>query len=228
MSLPVAFMGAPIAHRGLWRSGGAPENSLAAFEAACKAGFGIELDVRLSADGEAMVFHDDTLERLTASAGLVEEQTADELQALRLLGSCETIPTLEEVLGLIDGRAPVLVELKTAAGQEGLLERRVAEVLSGYAGPVAALSFNVDALAWLAAHAPGLRRGLNAASADQLAGAERAQADFLSVQLDLAGHDVVQGWRRMGEALAWTCRSPADLNRVRPYVENLMFEGFSP
>ena len=228
MSLPVAFMGAPIAHRGLWRSGGAPENSLAAFEAACKAGFGIELDVRLSADGEAMVFHDDTLERLTASAGLVEEQTADELQALRLLGSCETIPTLEEVLALIDGRAPLLVELKTPPGQEGLLERRVAEVLSDYAGPVAVLSFNVDALAWLAAHAPALRRGLNAAKADQLAGAERAQADFLSVQLDLAGHDVVQGWRRMGEALAWTCRSPADLARVRPLVENLMFEGFSP
>ncbi len=120
------------------------------------------------------------------------------------------------------------MELKTPAGQEGLLERRVAEVLSGYAGPVAVLSFNVEALAWLAAHAPALRRGLNAASAEQLAGAERAQADFLSVQLDLAGHDVVQGWRRMGEALAWTCRSPADLNRVRPYVENLMFEGFSP
>jgi hypothetical protein len=120
------------------------------------------------------------------------------------------------------------VELKTPAGQEGLLERRVAELLGAYAGPVAVLSFNVEALAWLAAHAPGIRRGLNAAKLDQLAGAERAQADFLSVQLDLAGHDVVQGWRRMGEALAWTCRSPADLHRVRPYVENLMFEGFSP
>ena len=62
----------------------------------------------------------------------------------------------------------------------------------------------------------------------QLRGIERAQPDFLSVQLDLAGHDVVQGWRRMGEALAWTCRSQADLRRVSPYVENLMFEGFSP
>jgi glycerophosphoryl diester phosphodiesterase len=228
VSLPVAFQEAPIAHRGLWRSGGAPENSMAAFDAACRAGFGIELDVRLSADGEAMVFHDDTLERLTASAGLIEEQTADELQALRLLGSCEIIPTLEQVLALVDGRGPLLVELKTPPGQEGLLERRVAELLGGYAGPVAALSFNADALAWLAAHAPAIRRGLNAARSDQLAGAERAQADFLSVQLDLAGHDVVQGWRRMGEALAWTCRSPADLNRTRPLVENVMFEGFSP
>jgi len=228
VSLPVAFMGAPIAHRGLWRSGGAPENSLAAFEAACGAGYGVELDVRLSADGEAMVFHDNTLERLTASAGLVEEQTADELQALRLLGSGETIPTLDEVLALIDGRAPLLVELKTPAGQEGLLERRVADLLGPYAGPAAVLSFNAEALAWLAAHAPTIRRGLNAAKPDQLAGADRAQADFLSVQLDLAGHDVVQGWRRMGEALAWTCRSPADLKRVWPLVENVMFEGFIP
>ncbi|MGZ3274022.1 MAG: glycerophosphodiester phosphodiesterase family protein [Caulobacteraceae bacterium] len=228
MSLPVAFQAAPIAHRGLWRSGGAPENSLAAFEAACRAGYGIELDVRLSADGEAMVFHDETLERLTASAGLVEEQTADDLQALRLLGSCETIPTLAEVLALVDGRAPLLVELKTPVGQEGLQERRVAELLADYAGPVAVLSFNALALAWLADHAPTLRRGLNVARLDQLADAERARADFLSVQLDLAGHDVVQGWRRMGEALAWTCRTPADLARVHPYVENLMFEGFNP
>jgi glycerophosphoryl diester phosphodiesterase len=228
VSLPTAFQGAPIAHRGLWRSGGAPENSLAAFEAACRAGYGIELDVRLSADGEAMVFHDDTLERLTASAGLMEEQTADELHALRLLGSCEVIPALDEALAQIGGRVPLLVELKTPAGQEGLLERRVAERLGAYAGPVAVLSFNVEALAWLAAHAPDIRRGLNVAKPDQLAGAERARADFLSVQLDLAGHDVVQGWRRMGEALAWTCRCTADLTRTLPYVENVMFEGFSP
>jgi glycerophosphoryl diester phosphodiesterase len=228
VSLPIAFLGAPIAHRGFWRSGGAPENSLAAFEAACRAGYGIELDVRLSADGEAMVFHDETLDRLTASAGLVEEQTADELHALRLLGSCEVIPPLEEVLALIVGRTPLLVELKTPPGQEGLLERRVAELLGAYAGPVAVLSFNANALAWLAAHAPDLRRGLNAASPDQLAGAERARADFLSVQLALAGHDVVQGWRRMGEALAWTCRSPADVTRTAPLVENVMFEGFNP
>jgi glycerophosphoryl diester phosphodiesterase len=228
VSLPVAFTQAPIAHRGLWRSGGAPENSLAAFEAACRSGYGIELDVRLSADGAAIVIHDETLERLTASAGLVEEQTTDELRVLRLLGSGETIPTLDEVLALIGGRTPLLVELKTPAGQEGLLERRVVELLASYTGPVAVLSFNAEALAWLAAHAPDLRRGLNADSPDQLKGAERARADFLSVRLDLAGHDVVQGWRRMGEALAWTCRSPADLVRTRPYVENLMFEGFNP
>jgi glycerophosphoryl diester phosphodiesterase len=228
VSLPSAFQQRPIAHRGLWRSGGAPENSLAAFEAACRKGYGIELDVQLSADGEAMVFHDQTLERLTASAGLVEENTADELSALRLLGSDQTIPTLAEVLALIDGRVPVLVELKTPPGQEGLLERRVAELLETYSGPVAALSFNADALAWLAGHAPDISRGLNVAKAEQLADAERARADFLSVQLDLAEHLGVQTWRKMGEAVAWTCRCRSDYERLKSTVENLMFEGFDP
>lgn len=228
MSLPHAFMQRPIAHRGLWRTGQAPENSLAAFEAACAKGYGIELDVQLSADGEAMVFHDDILDRLTASAGLLEEQTADELSALRLLGSDQTIPTLAEALALIGDRAPVLVELKTPCGQEGLLERRVAELLADHPGPAAVLSFNPDALAWLARHAPGLTRGLNASNAGQLALAERARADFLSVSLDLTGGEAVQAWRRMGEALAWTCRTPADYARVSPLVENVMFEGFCP
>ncbi len=86
MNPPARLLDAPIAHRGLWRTGAGPENSLAAFEAACRAGYGVELDVRLTADGEAVVFHDDALERMTASSGLVEERTADELAALRLLG----------------------------------------------------------------------------------------------------------------------------------------------
>lgn len=228
MSLPLAFMDRPVAHRGLWRTGGPPENSLAAFEAACRKGYAIELDVQLSADGEAVVFHDDILDRLTASAGLLEEQTADDLSALRLLGSDQTIPTLAEALAVIGERVPVLVELKTPCGQEGLLERRVAELLAGHAGSTAVLSFNPDALAWLARHAPSLARGLNAAKFEQLAGAERACADFLSVSLDLTGNEGVQGWRRMGEAVAWTCRTPADYARIRTLVEAVMFEGFDP
>jgi glycerophosphoryl diester phosphodiesterase len=221
-------MDRPIAHRGLWRTGGAPENSLAAFEAACRKGYGIELDVQLSADGEAMVFHDEILDRLTASAGLLEEQTADDLCALRLLGSNQAIPTLAQALAVIGERAPVLVELKTPCGQEGLLEERVAELLSAHTGPSAVLSFNPDALAWLARNEPKLARGLNANKPEQLALAERAGADFLSVCLDLTVTEGLQGWRRMGEAIAWTCRTQADYARIRALVENVMFEGFDP
>jgi glycerophosphoryl diester phosphodiesterase len=221
-------MDRPIAHRGLWRTGKAPENSLAAFDAACRKGYAIELDVQLSADGEAMVFHDEILDRLTATAGLLEEQTADDLCALRILGSDQAIPTLAQALAVIGERSPVLVELKTPCGQEGLLEARVAELLAGHPGPAAVLSFNPDALAWLAGHAPGIARGLNVAKFEQLAHAERARADFLSVSLELTGNEGLQAWRRMGEAVAWTCRTPAEYARVSSLVEAAMFEGFDP
>jgi glycerophosphoryl diester phosphodiesterase len=226
VSLPAGLTGAPIAHRGLWRSGGTPENSLAAFEAACKAGYGVELDVRLSADGEVMVFHDETLERMTASAGMVEEQTADELRALRLLGSSEAIPSLDDVIRLIDGRVLVLVELKTPPGQEGLLESRVADLLARSPGAAAVLSFNAEALAWMKSHAPRISRGLNAHTVEQLGKADMTGADFLSVALDLAPHPDVQAWRQTGKALAWTARSPADRDRLKGLADNLMFEGF--
>jgi glycerophosphoryl diester phosphodiesterase len=226
VSLPAGLLDAPIAHRGLWRGGGAPENSLAAFEAACKAGYGVELDVRLSADGEVMVFHDDTLERMTASSGMVEEQTADELRALRLLGSDQAIPTLDDVIRLIDGRVLVLVELKTPPGQEGLLESRVADLLARSPGAAAVLSFNADALAWMKRHAPRISRGLNARTADALGQAALAGADFLSVQLDLAAHPEVQAWRGTAKAIAWTARCAADRDRLKGLADNLIFEGF--
>lgn len=226
MSLPAGLTGAPIAHRGLWRGGGAPENSLAAFEAASRAGYGVELDVRLSADGEVMVFHDETLERMTASSGMVEEQTADELKALRLLGSDQTIPTLDDAIRLIDGRGLVLVELKTPPGQEGLLESRVADLLARSPGAAAVLSFNAEALAWMKSHAPRISRGLNAETAEQLSKAELAGADFLSVKLDLAAHPDVQAWRQAGKAIAWTARCAADRDRLKDLADNLIFEGF--
>ena len=88
----------PVAHRGLWTPGGAPENSLAAFQAACAGGYGIELDVQLSADGEAVVFHDWTLERLTGAEGRLTDRSLADLRELRLAGTEEGIPTLAEVL----------------------------------------------------------------------------------------------------------------------------------
>lgn len=228
MTLPPRLLDAPIAHRGLWRTGGAPENSLAAFEAACRSGYGVELDVRLSADGEAMVFHDDVLERLTAEAGLVEEWPAEALGALRLLGSDQTIPTLAEVLDRVGERALLLIELKTPPGQEGLLEGRVCELLGDHAGPVGLLSFNPAALAWMARHAPALPRGLNARTVDALQATTEACADFLSISVDLAAHANVQAWRRTGRAIAWTVRTPAERVRLTDLADNIVFEGFAP
>jgi len=123
----------PVAHRGLWAPGGAPENSLAAFEAAAEAGYGIELDVQLSADGEAMVFHDDTLERMAGALGRIAERTVTDLGELALGGTAERIPTLRETLALVGRRALVLIELKTPAGAVGPLEQRVHEILIDHA-----------------------------------------------------------------------------------------------
>jgi glycerophosphoryl diester phosphodiesterase len=207
--------------------GGAPENSLAAFEAACAAGYGVELDVRLTADGDAVVFHDEGLDRMTVQSGLVEEHTADSLTALALLGGDhQHIPTLAEALATIHGRGLVLVELKTPAGREGPLEKRVGALLSDYTGPAAVLSFNADALARMAFSAPNIARGLNAECVDDLERRSEANAQFLSVELSLLDSAKVQSWRAAGGvAVTWTVRSIKARERAEALADNLLFEG---
>ena len=144
--------------------GGAPENSLAAFDAACVAGYGIELDVQLSSDGEAMVLHDTHLARMAGASAKLKDKTAAELSALRLKGTREPIPTLRQVLDLVDGRSLVLVEIKTRLGEEGPLDERVAEVIEGYHGPLSIIGFNPYSHAWWADHRPEVLRGLDSYS----------------------------------------------------------------
>ena len=127
-------MRTPIAHRGLHAArDGRPENSLAAFAHACALGFPAELDVRLTRDGEVVVFHDRALRRLTGAAGRVEDRAAAEVRALRLLGTGERVPLLREVLDLVGGRVPLLIELKAGAPPTRL-EHAVLAALDGYAG----------------------------------------------------------------------------------------------
>jgi glycerophosphoryl diester phosphodiesterase len=237
VSLPDGLLARPFAHRGLWSPAGPPENSLAAFEAAVGGGYGVELDVRLSAEGEAVVFHDPTLERMTEAQGQVRERTAEELGALTLKGSVERIPTLEQALGLIAGRAPVLVELKTRAGEEGPLERRVADLLETYRGAAAALSFNWRAIGLLADERPRLPRGLNSSdhvdqSADVvpadpgrvLRGIDDARPHFLSLGKELCRGDRLSPL----PTVAWTLRSPAGQSAVRHASDTFMFERYRP
>ncbi len=225
----------PFAHRGLWSPDGPPENSLAAFEAAAEAGYGMELDVRLSADDEAIVFHDETLDRMTGVRGAVRDRPSDALAAVRLRTSEETIPTLSQALATVAGRTPVLVELKTRQGDEGPLERRVAELLSDYAGPAAVLSFNPVALAVVADAAPSLLRGLNSAphvtfdaevvasgGPPPLAGLDQARPHFLSL-----GKALLTGARPHHlPIVGWTIRSRDELLQVEAACDTVMFEGF--
>lgn len=147
------------AHRGL-HGKNVPENSLAAFSLARNAGYGIELDVRLSRDRHVMVFHDDTLKRMCGVDRRVEELTCAELQSLKLAGSDQTIPTLAQVLSLIGGRVPLLIELKGSGRDESPLCKRVSGLLDDYAGAFAIESFNPMILSWFRNYRPRFARGI--------------------------------------------------------------------
>lgn len=146
------------AHRGL-HGGEIPENSLTAFEKACEAGCGIELDVQLSRDGTVMVFHDYTLARMTGREGKLKELDTAELQSLSLNGTTETIPTFAEVLALVDGRVPLLVELKGENLDTSLCEK-VASHLAAYKGPYCLESFNPLLIGKMGKYLPEAYRGL--------------------------------------------------------------------
>ena len=153
------FEGRRFAHRGLHSPDLAvPENSLAAFRRAADRGYGIELDVQLSADGHVMVFHDDTLDRVCGVPGRLDQFTLSELRMLRLCGTEQVIPLLSEVLSVVAGRVPLIVELKNGKNNRELCERTLA-LLRSYAGDVCIESFNPWIVAWFRFHATDLLRG---------------------------------------------------------------------
>lgn len=234
----------PVAHRGLWSPAGPPENSLAAFEAACEAGYGIELDVQLSSDGEAMVFHDNDLRRMTSRPGRLEDYSADTLAEMSLAGTDEHIPTLVDTLALVGRRAMVQIELKTPAGDVGPLEQRVHEILIDHAGPVAVIGFNPYSHAWFADRHPKVLRGLDSYSyagidAQRMAKDQRrayaklehvaiARPHFLALSLDMLPSPEAARLRDQGmPVVAWTVRTPAQWVKVKDCCDNLIFEGFA-
>ena len=247
--LPPAFLGPPLAHRALHdKTDGRPENSRAAIRAAIAHGYGIEIDLQVSADGEAMVFHDYLLKRLTGETGAVKARTARELARTPLLdGDGEGIPSFAEVLDIVAGRVPLLVEIKDQDGlmgpNVGPLEEAVARDLRGYDGAVAVMSFNPHAVTALAAHAPDVARGLTTCSfrtADwpllpeatcehlrAIADYDRVGATFISHRADdLASPQVARIRDKGGAVLCWTIRSAGDEARARAWADNVTFEGY--
>lgn len=211
-----------------------PENSLAAFAAAAAAGYGIELDVRLSADGVAMVFHDAKLERLTGLAGPMAARSRRELAGARLAGTDQPIPTLAEALDLVAGRVPVLVEVKNEADEAGPLEEAARSALEAYAGDYGVLAFNPLTLAWFRRQAPAVPRGLNTADTDWVpqpfAVARRvAEPDFISHHLDSLSAARAKAVRDDGLPLiVYTVRGPAERAKAEALADNYIFEGFRP
>jgi glycerophosphoryl diester phosphodiesterase len=220
----VAWLGSvAYAHRGL-HGGGRIENAPSAFRAAIAAGMGIECDVQASADGQAMVFHDWELDRLTSAKGAVRDRTADALQRLPLAGSEDAMWTLPELLGEVRGRVPLLIELKSRRGVAiRPLCLAVRDALTGYAGPAAVMSFDPRAIRWFARHAGERVRGLVVTEAGHrgLRGRCRRHAALWHAAAEFLAYDVRDLPSRFAAAqrarglplLTWTVRSP-ELRRI--------------
>ena len=154
------FMGKAFAHRGLYikKDQSIPENSLPAFERACERGYGIELDVQLSADGKVVVFHDDDLKRACGLDRPVSDLTYSELRSLRLFSTDERIPLFSETLELISGRVPLIVELKTGLRNNELCEKTL-DILRRYDGDFCVESFDPRIVTWFRINAADVLRG---------------------------------------------------------------------
>ena len=245
--LAPAFLGAPLTHRALHDvRDGRPENSRAAIKAAIAAGYGIEIDLQLSADDQPMVFHDYGLGRLADATGPLRQHSRAELNAIQLRGGDEGIPDLAEVLALVAGRVPLLVEFKDQDGamgeNVGALERAAAPLLAAYAGPLGVMSFNPHSVAVLAQALPDVARGittsayrsnewpLSEAACDHLRAIsdyDRVGASFISHEVDDLDRARVAELRGRGaDVLCWTVKSQAQEDAARRYAQNITFEGY--
>lgn len=232
----VAWVGEhDYAHRGL-HAPGVPENSLAAFRGAVDRGLGIECDVQRSADGHAMVFHDWNLDRLTAKAGAVARLSAERLGKVPLTGSTEMIPTLREVLSLVAGRVPILIEIKSRREDRvAPLCLAVRRVLEGYTGPHAVMSFDPRVSRWYYRHSPHTVRGLVVSEGEDraLPGVIRRRLALWHARPDFLAYDVrdlpsrfAAGQRARGLPLAtWTIRSAEHRERAALHADADIAEG---
>lgn len=235
--------GRHYAHRGLWDNE-RPENSMPAFLAAVEHGYGIELDVHLTADGQLAVFHDDDLNRMCGAEGDIQHKTMAELRELRLLRSAYTIPTLPEVLRLVNRRVPLIIELKTADKNAEALCQAVSAVLDAYRGDFCIESFDPMAVQWWGVHRPSIIRGLLAHSTkgmpreeitakhvvmESLAHCVVARPDFIAYDFHNDSNIPMRIMRLLKpHFVAWTVRSQTEMDELASRYDLQIFEGFEP
>lgn len=232
----------PIAHRGLHDAGrGVPENSLAAFDAARRAGYPIELDVRLLRDGGTAVFHDDNLERMTGASVPLENEDSESIKQHRLGKTDETIPLLSEVFDLVRGEVPLLIELKNF-GVPGKLESAVLSGLQSYEGRFAVQSFNPFSMGWFRKNAPHIIRGHLSGGfvglpfdddlKQTLSGLELTDVStpaFVGYDIRFLPFEPLEKLRSRGmPVLGWTVRSERDRRHAAKWCDNYIFEKIDP
>lgn len=239
---PAWLTSSPIAHRGLYDdAGGPPENSLAAFEAAAGAGYPCELDVQLTNSGTLIVLHDFDLMRATGVARPAVTLTAGDLPRIRLFGGDQHVPTLTQVVECVNGRVPLLIELKRSrASDSRVMVNAVLENLKNHNGEYALSSFDPFLVYSLKAVKPNFPIGqisgllrtadpLRRIAGRSLVGNFFTRPDFISYELAGLPSRIVERWRGHGVAvLAWPVRSPEDERKARKYADNIIFADFLP
>jgi glycerophosphoryl diester phosphodiesterase len=238
----------PIAHRGLHdRARGIIENMPAAAQAAVSGNFGIECDIQLTADGEAMVHHDDALGRLTEGSGALLGMTSDQLRAVKFKDTSERMMSLGDLCALVDGRVPLVIEVKSHFDGDRKLVRRMSEVLAPYSGPVAGMSFDPDQVLALREKMPALPRGIIAErtydEADwpqatltqrqsmlHLRHAFRTRPHFVAYRVDDLPAPAPWIARNVFglPLLTWTVRTPEQRAQATRFADQMIFEGFLP
>ena len=228
-----------IAHRGL-HNDNFPENSLPAFDNAIRHGFAIELDVHLLSDGTIAVFHDDSLKRMTGINNLIKNLRYEDLQNCKLAGTDFCIPTFNQVLELVNGKVPVLIEVKNDT-KVGPIESKLIEILKSYNGPFAIQSFNPYSLAYFKKNAPEIPRGQLAGyfKGEKLSFVKKyvlkkmllnktvSSPNFISYEADKLPNKYVKKYNNL-PILAWTIRNSQQHEKIKNYCDNIIFEGFEP
>jgi glycerophosphoryl diester phosphodiesterase len=238
----------PVAHRGLHDNArGIIENMPGAAKAAVAANFGVECDIQLTADGEAMVHHDDALGRLTEGSGALLDKTAAELKATKFRDTSERMMSLADLCTLVNGRVPLVIEVKSHFDGDRKLVARMAEVLGSYRGPAVGMSFDPDQVMALRELMPQLPRGIiaettyDAADWPEATPAQRQGMLHLRHAFRTRPHFVAYWIDELPAAapwiarnifgcalLTWTVRTPEQRAKAARYTDQMIFEGFVP
>lgn len=230
----------PIAHRGLFGEK-VPENSLLAFKQAVKNKLPIELDVTALADGTPVIFHDEKLARMTGRDGFISSLSLSDIADFRLQGTKEKIPTLAEALEVIDGKVPVLIEIKNS-GKVGPLEKAVWKELIKYDGDYAVESFNPYTLEWFKNNAPKVKRGQLACffRNNEITGVKRYALKRMLLNKKISepnfivydGADMpikyLKKYYGVLPVLAYTIRSEGEEIRLKGFCDNFLFDNYTP
>ncbi len=234
-----------IAHRGFFNNEDFPENSLGAFEQAIEKGYAIELDVHVISDGTVVVFHDSQLGRMTGKDGYVKNLKHTDLKNYKLLDTEYTIPTLDEVLALVDNRTPILVEIKSENIKVGVDEAKIYEILKKYNGQFAVQSFNPFSIEWFKNNAPEITRGILSAKFTKnmenrpksfikrlalrnMWFNKRAKPQFIAYNVEDLPNIFIKNKCKGLPVLGWTVKSQTQYLEIIKYVDNIIFQDFEP